>query len=87
MDVASKLCMILLMALIAYFVFVAVGVDALESLFAHKGLWVPAEEALDYEVSIMWRERLTDTFFQVVVIAASLLGVLALILGGRRPHE
>lgn len=47
---------------------------------------LPRSMIINYETLLIWRERMLDTLFQVIALAASLLGVLAFLLRGEKKH-
>ena len=50
------------------------------------GSLVPPSLVINYETLLIWRERVLDTLFQVIALAAALLGVLAFTLRGEKKH-
>ena len=65
----------------------AVVININPSLLRHAlGPLVPHFLVIDYETLLIWRERVLDTLFQVIALAASLLGVLLFLLRGGKKH-
>ena len=65
----------------------AVVISIKPSLLQHAlGPLVPQPLIVNYETLLIWRERVLDTLFQVIALAASLLGVLLFLLRGGKKN-
>ncbi len=81
-DYFSYLSFIII-AIVLFIVVISINPSLLQRAL---GPLSPPSLVINYETILIWRERVLDTMFQVIALAASLLGVLAFILRGERKH-